>query len=91
MDKITFNDWWDTAGSTTKPHHYDDRLNHAERMAELAWNAAIKNSAAPDLMDALDTLIHVIGLTPIAGNKQALQEAFDKACAAIAKAEGRGV
>ena len=31
------------------------------------------------LRDALDTLTLVIGLTPIAGNKEALQEAFDNA------------
>lgn len=35
------------------------------------------------LFDALDTLTLVIGLTPVAGNKAALQEAFDKARAAI--------
>lgn len=31
------------------------------------------------LREALDTLTCVIGLTPIAGNKEALQEAFDNA------------
>ena len=47
-------------------------------------------AAAPDLLEALDTLTLVIGLTPILGNKEALQEAMDSARAAIAKAEGRG-
>ena len=47
-------------------------------------------AAAPDLLEAVDTLTLVIGLTPILGNKQALQEALDAARAAIAKAEGRG-
>ena len=46
-------------------------------------------AAAPDLLEALQTLNLVIGLTPIAGNKDALQEACDIARAAIAKAEGR--
>jgi hypothetical protein len=46
-------------------------------------------AAAPDLLEALDTLTLVIGLTPIAGNKEALQEAFNIARAAIAAAEGR--
>ena len=40
----------------------------------------------PELLEALDTLTAVVGLTPIAGNKAALQEAFDLARAAIAKA-----
>ena len=39
-----------------------------------------------ELLEALDTLTAVVGLTPIAGNKVALQEAFDLARAAIAKA-----
>ena len=36
------------------------------------------------LLAALDTLTLVVGLTPIAGNKEALQEAVDMARAAIA-------
>ena len=43
--------------------------------------------AAPDLLEALETLNLVVGLTPIAGNKDALQEACDIARAAIAKAK----
>jgi hypothetical protein len=39
-----------------------------------------------ELLEALDTLTAVVGLTPVAGNKVALQEAFDLARAAIAKA-----
>jgi chromosome segregation ATPase len=35
------------------------------------------------LRDALDTLTLVVGLTPIAGNKEALQEAFDFARKAL--------
>lgn len=55
---------------------------------ELEANARLI-AAAPDLLEALQTLNLVIGLTPIAGNKDALQEACDIASAAIAKAEGR--
>jgi hypothetical protein len=43
--------------------------------------------ANAELLEALDTLAVVVGLTPVAGNKAALQEAFDLARAAIAKAE----
>ena len=38
-----------------------------------------------ELLAALDTLTLVVGLTPITGNKDALQEAMDIARAAIAK------
>ncbi len=38
------------------------------------------------LIEALDTLSLVVGLTPIAGNKEALQEAMDLARATLAKA-----
>jgi hypothetical protein len=37
-----------------------------------------------NLLEWLDTLTLVVGLTPIAGNKEALQEAMDGARAAIA-------
>ena len=43
--------------------------------------------ANAELLGALATLTAVVGLTPITGNKAALQEAFDLARAAIAKAE----
>lgn len=42
------------------------------------------------LAEALDTLTAVIGLTPIKGNKEALQEAFDQARAVLAEVEGKG-
>jgi len=45
-------------------------------------------AAAPELCEALDTLTLVVGLTPIAGNKAALQEAVDVARAALKKARG---
>ena len=35
------------------------------------------------LREALDTLTLVVGLTPIAGNKEALQEAYDLARKAL--------
>jgi hypothetical protein len=89
MSKTTFAYWWRNIGSGMIPGKDEEQEQHAERVAKAAWDGAIENSAAPDLLEALDTLTHVIGLTPIAGNKQALQEAFDAAAAAIAKAEGR--
>jgi hypothetical protein len=44
------------------------------------------HAANTELLEALDTLTAVVGLTPVVGNKVALQEAFDLARAAIAKA-----
>ena len=43
-----------------------------------------QETGAGRLADALDTLTLVVGLTPIAGNKEALQEAVDIARAALA-------
>ena len=45
-------------------------------------------AAAPELYEALDTLTLVIGLTPVVGNKTALQEAVDVSRAALKKARG---
>jgi hypothetical protein len=41
-----------------------------------------------ELLEALECLTAVIGLTPIKGNLEALQEAYDMARSAIAKAKG---
>jgi hypothetical protein len=38
--------------------------------------------------EALDCLLAVIGLTPIAGNKKALQEAVDQCLVVLRKQEG---
>jgi len=46
-------------------------------------------AAAPDLIEALDTLTLVVGMTPMKGNLEALQEAQDMARAAIKKATGQ--
>lgn len=45
-------------------------------------------AASPLMLEALETLTAVIGLTPIVANKAAVQEAFDQARAAIAAAKG---
>ena len=45
-------------------------------------------AAAPELLEALSCLTAVVGLTPIKVNLEALQEAYDMARAAIAKAKG---
>lgn len=62
----------------------------AEYQKQCDENARIRriHDAAPELLEALETLNLVIGLTPIAGNKDALQEACDIARKAIAKAKG---
>jgi hypothetical protein len=49
---------------------------------------ALLIAAAPLMLEALETLTAVVGLTPIAANKAAVQEAFDQARAAIAAAKG---
>jgi hypothetical protein len=41
-----------------------------------------------ELVEALDTLTLVVGLTPLAGNKEAMQEAMNAARAVIAKYKG---
>jgi len=46
-------------------------------------------AASPLMLEALETLTAVIGLTPIVANKAAVQEAFDQARAAIAAAKGK--
>ena len=61
-----------------------------ERIEELEAGSAHRlrrlHAVNAELLEALDTLTVVVGLTPVAGNKVALQEAFDLARAAIAKA-----
>lgn len=50
---------------------------------------ALLIAAAPELLEALHCLTAVIGLTEIdRGNLEALEEAYDMARAAIAKAKG---
>lgn len=49
---------------------------------------AILIESSPDMLLSLKILTDVVGLTQIAGNKEALQEAYDIAKAAIAKATG---
>ena len=58
-----------------------------KRLPEVLADARLI-AAAPELLEALDTLTAVIGLTPIAGNKSAVQEAFDIARAVIEKTRG---
>lgn len=41
-----------------------------------------------EAVSALDALLHVVGLTPIAGNKAALQEAFDQGILVVRKLKG---
>lgn len=57
------------------------------KMADMEIERDEMVKLAQELRDALETLNLVIGLTPIAGNKDALQEACDIARAAITKAK----
>ena len=66
--------------------------NHSEPMSyeQLIYPTTDPVIAAePDLYHALDTLIAVVGLTPVAGNLEALQEAVDVGVDALAKARGK--
>jgi len=58
-----------------------------EDAAEEIANANLL-AAAPELYEALDVLTLVVGLTPILGDKAALQEAVDIARATLKKARG---
>ena len=51
----------------------------ADFACQLETELASMTALADRLAEALDTLTSVIGLTPIKGNLEALQEAFDQA------------
>jgi hypothetical protein len=75
--------------STRKKKPYALRAaNDLDKMWLHSYAAELRRLHAvnAELLEALDTLTAVVGLTPVAGNKVALQEAFDLARAAIAKA-----
>ena len=57
------------------------------RQLERELNAA--NDRIKRLEEALDTLTCVIGLTPIASNREALREAFDMARSALKAKEAK--
>jgi hypothetical protein len=50
---------------------------------QLERELAASKAEVERLREALDTLTAVVGLTPVLGNKEALQEAFDHARKAI--------
>jgi len=54
---------------------------------QLSYALANALKERDEARDALDCLLTVIGLTPIAGNKEALQEAFDQSLAILRKQE----
>ncbi|CAB4141496.1 hypothetical protein UFOVP418_49 [uncultured Caudovirales phage] len=56
-------------------------------IAKLLASYELLEASHAELLAALHTLTAVVGLTPLAGNKDALQEAFNIARAAIAKAK----
>jgi paraquat-inducible protein B len=57
-------------------------------IAQMQKNADEFEAEVVRLREALDTLTLVVGLTPIAGNKEALQEAMDQARKALATVRG---
>jgi hypothetical protein len=65
--------------------HYIEVIPPAPPVTEANANLI---AAAPELYEALDLLTLVVGLTPILGDKAALQEAVDIARATLKKARG---
>lgn len=69
----------------------NDRLKarpHTTHHDDCGCKSARYEATIAELLEALDTLSLVVGLTPICGNKAALQDAMNIARAAIAKARG---
>jgi hypothetical protein len=58
------------------------------KIDELNKTISSLESDKKTLIEELDSLTLVVGLTPIAGNKEALQEAFNQARATITKMRG---
>ena len=58
---------------------HDPYMSVASECAKLELELNAANQRIKRLEEVLDTLTLVVGLTPIAGNKDALQEAFDMA------------
>ena len=83
-----------TKDCTTHHHACACRESHFRRLQQdNSWAEEKLSGMAielAELREALDTLTLVIGLTPIAGNREALQEAVDLARAALLKQESEG-
>lgn len=65
-----------------------DLATRIARLPALERELAEAREQRDRLAEALDTLTLVVGLTPIAGNKEALQEAMDAARSALAAVKG---
>ena len=80
-----------TEAEVNRPHGPLDRIVTVD--ADFACQLERELNAANDrikrLEDALDCLTLVVGLTPVAGNKDALQEAVDLAMAALKSKEAK--
>ncbi len=62
------------------------------RMKELEQSESERNELKvreKQLEESLGALLAVVGLTPVLGNKEALQEAFDAANAVLKNKEGK--
>ena len=94
MSKTTFAYWWHNIGSGMIPGKNEEQEQHAERVAEAAWDGAIENSAAPELLAALkDMLSGWRYIRQDAAHQSIYGVGWDRAQSAaesaIAKAEGR--
>lgn len=77
-----FHEWWNV---TDGPHSFECPSEHEAQYLRDSLNShASLVRRNEELAGALDTLSMVVGLTPIAGNKEALQEAMNQARAALA-------
>jgi len=76
-------------GLPTKENRFSANVQGKAPEEELIANAHLI-AAAPDMYEALDTLVAVVGLTAFKheGQRQALQEAVDLSVAALKKARG---
>lgn len=70
----------------------DEARNTGEAFSALAWRLEKERNDArkerDEARDALDCLLAVIGLTPIVGNKDALQQAVYQGLVVLRKLEG---
>lgn len=76
------------SGCEAAPWVSDEVQNLEATNAELCEEVQKLKAINAELLEALRGLAAVAGLAPIKGNLEALQEAYDIAWAAIAKAKG---
>ena len=80
-----------TVGYHDPQGQWEPDSDHRSEEAASARTHYINGGTTPhsdEVLQALDALTQVIGLTPLAGNREVVQKAVDAARAAIAKAKG---